>query len=100
MSKESKYEPRDIQFIERIFLLGLKEYALTHPTNTEVDFLEHTIAAQRKKIDTLKTEWYQTKAASQTPVAFYEQNLKKQNIYLDLLLERKKIHERKVSVKK
>jgi hypothetical protein len=101
MAIKSRYEKHDIQFIERVFLLGLKDYSLAHPTNTEVDFLEQLIAKQRKRVGTLKTEWYESKARNTIPTAFFEDNIKRQNIYLDLLLEKKKAYEhKKITVKK
>ena len=48
---KATYEERDVQFIERLYLLGLKEYLLKQPSNSELDFLEEMIEIQRKKVD-------------------------------------------------
>jgi hypothetical protein len=84
-----KYDARDVQFIERLYLLGLKEYLLKQPSNSELDFLEEMIEIQRKKVDSLKTGFYENKEVNKNATIFYRENLKRQHIYLDLLLEKK-----------
>jgi hypothetical protein len=86
----SIYSERDVQFIERLYLLGLKDYLLKQPINTELDFLEEMIETQRKKVDDLKTGFYESKEVNKNATIFYRENLKRQHIYLDLLLEKKK----------
>jgi DNA-binding protein H-NS len=87
---KANYKDRDVQFIERLYLLGLKEYLFKQPANTELDFLEEIIEKQRKKVDDLKNEFYESKEINKTATVFYRENLKRQHIYLDLLLEKKK----------
>jgi uncharacterized protein YxeA len=86
------YPARDVQFIERLYLLGLKGYLLKSPANSEQDFLEEMIETQRKKVNDLKTEFYESKGNEKT-TSFYRENLKRQHIYLDLLLEKKRVFE-------
>ena len=86
---KATYEERDVQFIERLYLLGLKEYLLKQPSNSELDFLEEMIEIQRKKVDSLKTGFYESKEVNKNATIFYRENLKRQHIYLDLLLEKK-----------
>ena len=86
------YQAGDVQFIERLYLLGLKEYLLKSPANSEQDFLEEMIETQRKKVNDLKTEFYESKGNEKT-ASFYRENLKRQHIYLDLLLEKKRVFE-------
>jgi hypothetical protein len=87
---KATYEERDVQFIERLYLLGLKEYLLKQPSNSELDFLEEMIEIQRKKVDSLKTGFYESKEVNKNATIFYRENLKRQHIYLELLLEKKK----------
>jgi hypothetical protein len=85
---KATYEERDVQFIERLYLLGLKEYLLKQPSNSELDFLEEMIEIQRKKVDSLKTGFYESKEVNKNATIFYRENLKRQHIY-HLLLEKK-----------
>jgi hypothetical protein len=86
---KATYEERDVQFIERLYLLGLKEYLLKQPSNSELDFLEEMIEIQRKKVDGLKNGFYESKEVNKNATIFYRENLKRQHIYLELLLEKK-----------
>ncbi len=94
MSTKPTYSQRDIQYIERTYLLSLKEYLTKNPTNTEANFLDRAIEELRSKVDQSKDGFYKNKA-NKTMEAFYRENLKRQSIYLDLLLERKKLAESK-----
>ena len=100
MSKKLRYDPLDVHYLDRLYWLEMKTHLEDNPTHGEIDFLEQKITQLRHKIDQLKTTFYKQKETKQMIEDFYRRNLGRQNTYLDLLLEKKILFEKKTETKK
>ncbi|GEM_PF-6484013 len=95
MANKKSYGRLDIEYLERLYAIEFLSFSTESPTCREVDFLEDKVRQLRKKIEQLKTTIYQSNEDQFVTIDFYKKNLAKQLTYLDLLLEKKILLERK-----
>lgn len=95
MANKKSYGRMDIEYLERLYAIELLSFSTENPTCREIDFLEDTVKQLRKKIEQLKTTIYQSNEDQFVAIDFYKKNLAKQLTYLDLVLEKKILLERK-----
>ena len=95
MANKKSYSRLDVEYLDRLYAIELLSFSTENPTCREIDFLKDKVGQLRKKIEQLKTIIYQRNEDQFVTIDFYKKNLAKQLIYLDLLLEKKILSERK-----